>query len=388
MKWPWHDFRPLLPLQKELKKVTTPLLPHEQAAVEKIRQQTRERNGDNVDRTRAYLDYYLRRSEIHWALLAHLVSRNAGWNMTDLRGELLPRLLSAKEQTDYFSFLERGNWLIFHDVYPQLLLYEESVKRQTNLFHLLPHLQVSAFMQGVWNHFWKTGDRELLAIGLIINEQNYLEAQVMRDPGYQNTVVRTLPFTLQELMQLNQILFPYEEESRDGSFGQEIRDRRTSPIQVIGQIVSHFASLPERIALGKSLYALLFGTSAYFDGVLAWTKRQVHTGSRKDFWPHLFHDVNESVPGKPYQKKVVNCQIKQGANRLYSPTLTYAWKPVIHERPSAEDWYRGQEDVLGQLTYAKMPDASVEMGETYCKTVEKMELAVVARGKIFGTRAF
>lgn len=86
----------------------------DQALVDAIREQTRQHNRNNVTRTMAYLQFYLRHPEIHWALLGHMVSRNGGWNMTDIKGELLSRLLSRKEQEDFFAFLERGNWLIFH----------------------------------------------------------------------------------------------------------------------------------------------------------------------------------------------------------------------------------------------------------------------------------
>lgn len=104
--------------------------------IEKIRECTEELNKNNVTRTNNYLDFYIRHQEIHWALLGHLVSRNGGWNMTDLQGELLSNLLSEQERQDFFSFLERGNWLIFQDIYPQFLLYEESLKR--NKKPLLP----------------------------------------------------------------------------------------------------------------------------------------------------------------------------------------------------------------------------------------------------------
>lgn len=137
MGLPWYKNAVYWPLAVNLGKfrpATTPLLAHDQRIVERIREDTRAHNIDNIERTRAYLSFYQKHKQIHWSLLAHLVSRNAGWSMTDLRGELLPRLLRPKEQQDYFSFLERGNWLIFHDAYPQLLLYEESVRRQTNLF--------------------------------------------------------------------------------------------------------------------------------------------------------------------------------------------------------------------------------------------------------------
>src|SRR5699024_7697380 len=119
----------------------------DQILIRQIKESTRQLNLNNVTRTTAYFDYYRKHPEIHWALLGHMVSRNGGWNMTDLKGELLSKLLSEAEQKDYFLFLERGNWLIFQDVYPQLLLYEESLKRETSLFYLLSFFHVSIFME-------------------------------------------------------------------------------------------------------------------------------------------------------------------------------------------------------------------------------------------------
>ncbi|MFS0556457.1 DUF2515 domain-containing protein [Brevibacillus sp. 179-C9.3 HS] len=368
----WYQYASRLPLAMNLGRVrtaTAPLRAQDQKTVERIRQETLAHNRDNMDRTRAYLSFYQKHKQIHWALLAHLVSRNAGWNMTDLRGEWLPRLLPAKEQQDYFSFLERANWLIFHDAYPQLLLYEESVRRQTNLFYLLPHLHVSTFMVAIWNHFWKTSDKQLLAIGLIINEQNYLEEQIMKDPVYQNSVVRTIPFALQELLQLNMILFPYN---------------GAGSLQLAGERVFHFASLPERISLGKRLYSLLFGETNRQEAAYAWALQQPHTGSRKDYWPHLFHDVNDTVPGKPYQVKLKNCQLRSGAKRLFSPTLRQAWKPSHHELPKVLDWHKDKNDVWRELTRTDETVHAAEMRDAYCLALEKIEWAVVARTRILG----
>lgn len=115
----------------------TPSL-NEKKIIEKIQLQTQELNVNNVTRTKAYLDFYLKHPEIHWAFLGHMVSRNGGWNMTDLKGGLLTRLLSRTEALNFFNFLERGNWLIFQDAYPQFLLYEESLRSGKNLFYLLP----------------------------------------------------------------------------------------------------------------------------------------------------------------------------------------------------------------------------------------------------------
>lgn len=377
MGWSWMIDPPLLSLAKEIKQVIArekdrqselSLSTKERKIVERIKEQTFLRNKDNVERTRAYLEYYQKHTEIHWALLAHLVSRNAGWSMTDLRGELLPRLLSAKEQRDYFLLLERGNWLIFQDAYPQLLLYEEGARQQTNLFHLLPHFRVSVFTEALWNQYWKAGDREWLTVGLIINEQQHLEEQVMKSESYQKSVTGTLPFALQDVLSLNQILFPCE--------GNE------QPLRLVGATVSHFASVTERISLGKRLYALLFRDSSVLQAAFGWACGQPHTGSRKDFWPHLFHDVKESVPGKPHQKRVDGCQLRSGAKRIYSPALRQAWKQVEHTMPVVREWYRDR----SVLKYLRVPmeTAPADMGEAYCRTLDRIELAVIARGKIFG----
>ena len=155
-----------LPLSKSLKKIKRMLMSKDpfrkktllrlkmKNCLNKIKQTTHLLNKNNVTRTKAYLDFYKRHPEIHWAFLGHMVSRNGGWNMTDLKGGFLSRLLTKKEANAFFNFLERGNWLIFQDAYPQFLVYEESKRSGKNLFYLLPHLHVSTFMETIWNHFW------------------------------------------------------------------------------------------------------------------------------------------------------------------------------------------------------------------------------------------
>ncbi|MFS0840108.1 DUF2515 family protein [Paenibacillus sp. 1P03SA] len=91
----------------------------ERRLVERIRLETQRRNRNNVTRTRAYWNLYEQHPELHWALLAHMVSRNGGWNMTDLEGEFLPSLLKRPAREALFAFLERANVLIFGDAYPQ-----------------------------------------------------------------------------------------------------------------------------------------------------------------------------------------------------------------------------------------------------------------------------
>ena len=181
----------------------------DQQLLQMIRLKTKQLNVNNVTRTKAYLDFYIFRPEIHWAFLGHMVSRNGGWNMTDLKGEFLSRLMNEQSKQDFFSFLERGNWLIFQDAYPQFLLYEESLFQSRNLFYLLPYLNVSTFMEVIWNHFWEERDSYMLAIALIINEQSYLENRIVQNPLYKKKVFQTFEFVLQDLLSFNQILFPF-----------------------------------------------------------------------------------------------------------------------------------------------------------------------------------
>lgn len=157
----------------------------ELALIERIRAETAAANRNNVTRTEAYRILYFRTPELHWALLAHMVSRNGGWNMTDLQGEWLPWLLNSEQRLAVFRFLEQANALIFQDAYPQLLLYERSRREGRSLFHLLPAFGVSSFMAPVWKQYWRDRDAVPLTIALIVNEQHYIEQRVVQHPFFE-----------------------------------------------------------------------------------------------------------------------------------------------------------------------------------------------------------
>ncbi|MGE7856211.1 MULTISPECIES: DUF2515 domain-containing protein [Bacillus] len=365
----------LFSIKNELKqKCTTTNSPlytlskEEEILIHTIKEQTKLLNQNNVTRTRAYFQFHKKYPEIQWALLGHMVSRNGGWNMTDLKGDLYTKLLSEKDQFTFFSFLERGNWLIFQDVYPQFLLYEQSVKKSTNLFHLLSHLHVSTFMETIWNSFWKTGDKKTLAIATIINEQNYLEKRVIQNEHFKKNVLNSIGFKLFDFFQFNHILFPFYES------------KMNAKTLLIGDTMKHFTSLHERILLGKRLYTLLFHNEHILSQVKHWADNTPHTGSRKDYWPHLFSSVNESFSREFYKRRIKNCQLRNDSYRIYSPALMYAWKNVKNEETKHEDWFNDwqvihyltdkEEHILGQIT------------EDYCKTLEKIELAILAKKNV------
>ncbi|MBT2699698.1 DUF2515 domain-containing protein [Bacillus sp. ISL-40] len=330
--------------------------------LEQIKTETKEHNLNNVTRTKAYLDFYLHFPEIHWAFLGHMVSRNGGWNMTDLKGEFLTRLLSKKERETFFAFLERGNWLIFQDVYPQFLLYRESLKQHKPLFHLSSYLNISTFMETIWNHFWLYQETYTLAIALIINEQSYLEKRVVQNPLYQKGVLNKFEFILQDLLSFNHILFPYGKRN------------------LAGQTLHQFESLNERILLGKRLYDVLFKNKERLKLVLEWAKTHPHSGSRKDYWPHIFNNINEGIPGFAYQTRLKACQLRPRARKIYSPALEYAWKNVSQTEAEKGDWF--EDDRVVDYLMDDNEKIDGEIKNEYCKTLERLELAAIAKKAI------
>jgi hypothetical protein len=344
-----------------------PLYPSAEAEkqlLQHIRKETEYRNRNNVTRTQAYWDLYVRRPELHWALLAHMVSRNGGWCMTDLKGELLPYLLNETQTGHIFTFLERANALIFHDAYPQLLLYEASLRAKRPLFHLLGLMNISVFMRPVWELFWERRDSALLTTALIINEQHYIEERVVQNPLFRKYVIDTLFFNAQSLLQLNQIVFPYVDEEK---------------LRLAGLVLEDFSNLNERIEIGKKLYALLFGIPIVFQGVKTFAERTRHTASRADYWPHLFAPIRKAPPVPRGQLKewLDGCSLRPGASPLYSPPLEGTWRDLPVAEPEPGDWFHKTASCISYVTSTE-PPFSFEMTHEYCFGLNKIELAVLA----------
>lgn len=325
---------------------------------------TQRNNVSNLSRTSAYLECYNAYPELHWALLAHLVSRNAGWNMTDLKGGQLGNMLSEEDKQATYRLLERSNALIFQDAYPQLLLYMKSRELSTSLFHLLPYFHVSRFMIPFWNRFWLERNSSLLAVGLIINEQNYIEHRVVKHPYYQKYVTDKANFHLHDWAGLNQIVFPLL--PANAPFSQVLYNNHTSsistderrdlilstqlytPLKLAGRVLTHFGSLSERISFGKNLYALLFSYAAVREGAEQFATQVPHTGSRSDYWPHLFTtDQLEAASTDKYQEsELLEEESLPPELRLYSPKLLDVWNDTPYEPITKEDWLVRNRDIL------------------------------------------
>lgn len=345
----------------------------ELALIEQIRAETAACNRNNVTRTEAYRSVYFRTPELHWALLAHMVSRNGGWNMTDLQGEWLPWLLRAEQREAVFQFLEKANTLIFHDAYPQLLLYEWSRREGRSLFHLLPAFGVSVFMTPVWKQFWRDRDPVPLTIALIVNEQHYIEQRVVQHPYFCEKVLHTLFFGLQSLLQLNGVIFPY---------GSAQKGDGIAVLRLSGLILERFENLQERIEFGKRLYAMLFGIPRVYTGARCFAGAVKHTGSRADYAPHMFARIRQKPPQRVYVERLLGGRLKPGAEPLYSPELSAAWGDQPLEPPETGDWFRSTADVAPYFQKLPLPH-SFEITNEYGLMLNKIELAVLAmqRGK-------
>lgn len=350
-----------------------PMLSEEEnEVVKRIRQQTLIHNRNNVTRTEAYRQVYLRTPELHWALLAHMVSRNGGWSMTDLRGQFLPRVLSEEQILDFFQFFERCNGLIFQDAFPQLLLFEESKKRRYSLFHLLPAFNVSRFMCAFWEEFWLHRDSALITVGQIINEQSYIEKRAIQHPKYAERVYNTLHFRLQSLLQMTQIVFPFfplnaEDTATVGMHGSE---PPAALPRLAGVVAESFPQLHERIGIGKTLYSILFGIPEVTAGVLKFVKETPHSGSREDYWKQLF------TCKRPTSRL-------HGVPRLYSPRLADAWPDTVFRPPVHGDWFTNL-TVLDYAVSLHVP-AWFDMTERYRRSLKRLAVAAAASRQLHKT---
>ncbi|MET3548885.1 hypothetical protein ABID47_005517 [Paenibacillus favisporus] len=354
----------------------------EQDILHTIRTRTREANRSNITRTKAYYDCYREYPELHWSFLAHMVSRNAGWNMSDLKGGLMSDLMEPSAREDLYRMLERCNALIFQDAYPQLLLYSHSRRLGRSLFHLLPSFGVSAFMSPFWDRFWIERDSALLAVGLIINEQNYIEGRVVQNGYYQSRVLRKKAFSMHSKFQMNQVVFPMlphipeleadvfhtpEEKSRIRESAGYAAD------SMVGLILEQFSSLNERIAFGKALYATLFGYEDVLSGVHSFASVVEHRGSRSEYWPQLFtHDKKNTLNSPLESVELMKQEWLPGGRRLYSPLLHDVWHDLYSEPIPRYDWFKN-EDAIHYVSRPRRP-FMIEMTHAHRYALQKTAL--------------
>jgi hypothetical protein len=302
----------------------------EQSIIRQIVSETKKRNIDNITRTDAYFSYFKHHQDIIWSFLASMVSRNGGWNMCDLEGDIFPEILEPKMRKQLFLTYERANWLIFHDVFPQLLLYQYSTKLNRPMFHLLPYFHVSAFIQKEWERYWKENDKERLTRALIINEQNVIQTPVIEHPVYKTKVFRSILFSFQDWLHFSCVLFP------------------TCGGEVYGASVNGFKSLSKRINLGKRLASILFHPRL-FPYFFEFAEKNPHTGSRNDYEQYFKIKTGRKTPLLRTTFPVIEHHQHKyqdwSRQRLISPAWLHL--PARHHHPiHLTDWYINKSNQL------------------------------------------
>jgi len=350
--------------------IQPPLTEVDDAILRQIQIDTTTANKSNITRTQAYLKCYKSNPELHWALLAHMVSRNGGWNMSDLKGGLIADLTNNSLRDDIYRVLERCNALIFQDAYPQLQLYIHSKNQGRSYFHLLPKFHVSSFMNSFWNNFWIDRNSALLTVGLIINEQSYIEGRVVQHSYFQKNVFQKPEYKLHHLAHVNQILFPL-----DKTCSNVMDDKKPTPSPgLVGLVLENFGNIEERINLGKSLYGLLFGYKDVLERVTSYATNTTYQGSRNEYWPHLFTPDREAALNSPLESTVLleHDWLPPG-QKIYSPLLNHVWFDMPYDPIPHYDWLKNK-NITQYISKPSRP-ILIEMSHDHRSAIQKTALA-------------
>jgi hypothetical protein len=309
----------------------------EQTIVRQIQIETNKKNRDNITRTEAYFNYFKKNPDLIWSFLASMVSRNGGWNMCDLEGSIFPEILDPQTRKLLFLTYERANWLIFQDVFPQLLLYQYSTKINRSMFHLLPYFNVSKFIQKEWEQYWKGNDQVKLTRALIINEQNVIQKPVIEHPVYKKRVFHSMIFSFQDWLHFSCVLFP------------------TCGGELYGASVSGFKSISKRINLGKRLSTILFD-QRLFPYFYEFAENTTHTGSRFDYEQYFKTNSKRETPFLRATFPVIKHHRHHindwSLNRHVSPGWLHF--PAANHHPiHLTDWYYAKKYQLQLLLLAK-----------------------------------
>ncbi|MCA1058369.1 DUF2515 domain-containing protein [Rossellomorea aquimaris] len=282
--------------------------------IEEVNQLVNRYNQDNITRTEAYQTFYLLHPEIKWSFLASMVSRNAGWNMTDLKGDIFPKILCVDTCHLLFMTYERANWSIFQDAFPQLLLYHYSTIYKKKMFHLFKDFHISKFMEGEWNRFWEEKDEKRLVQSLIINEQHLIQGPVIEQDLYKRKVFGTGLFFLEDHLHFSSVLFPMLHG------------------ELYGASVHGFRKVVNRIKLGNILFEILFHPD-YHRYFLEFALNVKPTGSRVDYETYC-----------------------RGVEGTKTPYLEQAYRVISHDWKEHDDWSRNVKIKEDWYYHQPLPD--------------------------------
>jgi Protein of unknown function (DUF2515) len=244
--------------------VSTPTLPRELAGVlRRFSAEHLERNRDNVARTKSYLELYALTREADsdwpWLLMAHLVSRNAGYLMVDLAQAIdhEGRVFTREALVAFFAMLERANFLIFFDAWHHVLVALDRGDAFAGDAATTGHMKraYAAYFAGA---AVDAKDRERrLVLDLVTNEQRFIEHRVVHHPAFAGAMS----------------LLAFIEKS-----GHE--RPMVLPLTSAKITVGGFADVSRRIETGRRLYDEVLGDRVLRAEIYAWALETPHTGSR------------------------------------------------------------------------------------------------------------
>jgi len=219
------------------------------------------RNQDNVSRTESYLELYaLCRAygvELPWVLMAHLVSRNAGYLMTDLALDRAASFFTREALDELFLFLERANFLIFDDAWSHVV--HHALGRAP-----APGDRTPRFIREAWCRYETASSlgitpslERALVVDLVTNEQNLIESRVVHNPRFARA---------------RAMIAFFEQVDAGGSVVLPLTRARIR--------VSAFAELDQRIEAGRRIFDEVLAEKAAREAIFAWAVAHPHTGSR------------------------------------------------------------------------------------------------------------
>lgn len=239
--------------------------------IERFAQELEARNVDNVARTESYLELYdwthERGTDLPWLLMAHLVSRNAGYLMTDL-ALAIEKTRDAQlraSMTTLFVLLERANHLIFFDAWHHVCAH---LAGET---HALTSPRTPTFMCEAWRRYESSRERDgitpalerSLVLDLVHNEQHLIENRVVHRRALRDGL------DLLRIVELfgadRPLVLPWPDGHGDAP---KIRVRR-------------FADIARRIATGQRIFDLALADRARRQRMFDWAREHPHTGSRE-----------------------------------------------------------------------------------------------------------
>lgn len=241
------------------------------------------RNVDNVSRTHSYLELYTytreHGPELPWLFMAHLVSRNAGYTMTDLAraldDERTPREGPMRDGIfNFMAMFERANYLIFHDAWFHVLHHLLGRSAQ------LPVGRTPAFVREAWPRYEAAAragvDAALeraLVLDLVHNEQHFIERRVVHNPRYQAGMM---------------LLSMMESSGREKPLVFPVGDAQIR--------VGKFAEIGRRIATGAIIFDEVLADRSQRDAAWAWAMQHPHTGARSVYGGRGDRTLREAWP--------------------------------------------------------------------------------------------